>query len=197
MTVNAPARPRSGAMDIDEFMAFIAPRPKEERWHLIEGTAVMMAPPSVAHQRIASNLCDLLNRGFEAQRRDLFAYQEIAVRVPAVTNFQPEPDVVVAPAPASYDLFVEDFSLIAEILSPSNTRAEVELKLRRYREAAHNLYVLLIEPRDIKVEVHARSRAWQATVLTGRQDRIELPELGLSCVVEDLYRGTPLAGRQR
>jgi Uma2 family endonuclease len=52
MTVNAPARPRSGTMDIDEFMAFIAPRPKEERWHLIEGIAVTMAPPSVAHQRM-------------------------------------------------------------------------------------------------------------------------------------------------
>jgi Uma2 family endonuclease len=56
MTVNAPARPRSGTMDIDEFMAFLETRPKEERWHLIEGIAVMMAPPSVAHQRIASNI---------------------------------------------------------------------------------------------------------------------------------------------
>ena len=193
MTVNAPARPRSGSMDIDEFMAFIAPRPKEERWHLIEGIAVMMAPPSVAHQRIASNLCSLLNRGFEQQCRDLYAYQEIAVRVPAVTNFQPEPDVVVAPAPASYDLFVEDFRLIAEILSPSNTRSEIELKLRRYREAANNLYVLLIEPREFNVEIYARSRAWEAAVLSNREDRIELPEFGLSCTVEELYRGTPLA----
>ena len=74
MTVNAPARPRSGTMDIDEFMAFIAPRPKEERWHLIEGIAVMMAPPSLAHQWIARNLCELLNRAFAAQGRNLFAY---------------------------------------------------------------------------------------------------------------------------
>ena len=31
MTVNAPARPYSGTMDVDEFMAFIETRPKEER----------------------------------------------------------------------------------------------------------------------------------------------------------------------
>jgi hypothetical protein len=37
MTVNAPVRPHSGTMDVDEFMAFIETRPKEERWHLIEG----------------------------------------------------------------------------------------------------------------------------------------------------------------
>ncbi len=47
----------------------------------------MMAPPSLAHQRIAWNLCELLNRAFVADRRDLFAYHEIAIRLPGVTNF--------------------------------------------------------------------------------------------------------------
>jgi Uma2 family endonuclease len=192
MTVIAPARPTSGAMDIEEFMAFIAMRPKEERWHLVEGIAVMMAPPSLAHQRIAWNLCELLNRAFVSQRSDLFAYHEIAVRLPGVVNFQPEPDVVVAPGTAGYELFAEDFRLIAEILSPSNTRTEIESKLRRYREAANNLYVLLIEPRAFRVEIHARSRAWQETVLARRGDPIDLPEFGVRCSVEDLYRGTPL-----
>src|SRR5580692_6817392 len=110
MTVSAPARPASGTMDIDEFMAFVDMRPKEERWHLIEGSAVMMTAPSLAHQRIARNFCELLNREFIAQHRDLFAYQEIAVRLPGVRNFQPEPDVVVAPAPAGYERFAEGFS---------------------------------------------------------------------------------------
>jgi Uma2 family endonuclease len=73
-------------MDIDEFMAFIAPRPKEERWHLIEGIAVVMAPPSVAHQRIALNLCELLDRALATARHDLFAYHEIAIRLPGVKN---------------------------------------------------------------------------------------------------------------
>ena len=71
MTVKAPAPPRSGTMDVDEFMAFLETRPKEERWHLIEGTAVVMAPPGLAHQRIALNLCEVLNREFVAQNRDL------------------------------------------------------------------------------------------------------------------------------
>jgi Uma2 family endonuclease len=193
MIVNAPARPRSGTMDIDEFMAFIEPRPKGERWHLIEGRAVMMSPPSLAHQRIASNLCELLNLAFAAQCQDLFAYHEIAIRLPGVINFQPAPDVVVAPGVAGYELFAEDFRLVAEILSPSNTHAEIELKLRRYCEAANNLYVLLIEPREFRVEIHARSRDWQIAVLANRDDPIDMPEFGLRCAVGDLYRGTPLA----
>jgi len=192
MTVNAPARPTSGTMDIDEFMAFVDMRPKEERWHLIEGIAVMMTTPSLAHQRIARNLCELLNREFIAQHRDLFAYQEIAVRLPGVRNFQPEPDVVVAPAPAGYERFAEDFRLVAEILSPSNTRAEIELKLHRYREAGSNLYVVLIEPREFHVEIFARSRNWGKTTLAQRDDPIEMSEFGLRCSLADLYRGTPL-----
>src|SRR5712691_10285955 len=147
MTVNAPARPLSGTMDVEEFMGFLEMRPKEERWHLIEGRAVMMSPPSLSHQRIALNLCELLTRGFAAQRSDLYAYDEIAIRVPGVVNFQPEPDVVVAPGTAGYELYTEHFRLVAEIFSPSNTRREIDLKLRRYSEAPDNLYAVVIEPR--------------------------------------------------
>jgi Uma2 family endonuclease len=192
MTVNAPPRPLSGAMDVDDFMAFLEMRPKEERWHLIEGSAVTMAPPSLAHQRIAQNFCELLNRAFAAQRSDLYAYHEIAIRLRGVINFQPEPDVVVASAAAGYEFFAEDFRLVAEILSPSNTRREIELKLRRYREAPDNLYVVVIEPRRFLAEVYAKSRNWQPAILTAKDASIELPEFGLHCLLGELYRGTPL-----
>ena len=193
MAVNAPARAYSGSMDVDEFMAFLETRPKEERWHLIEGIAVMMATRSLAHQWIALNLCELLNRAFAMQSRDLFAYHEIAIRLPGVVNFEPEPDVVVGPGIAGYELYAEDFRLVAEILSPSNTRTEMDLKLRRYREAPANLYALVIEPREFLVEVHAKSRNWDSVILRQREDLIEMPEFGLRCSVVDLYRGTPLA----
>lgn len=192
MIVNAPARPDSGTMDIEEFMGFLETRPKEERWHLIEGIAVMMAPPSMAHQRIALNLCELLNRGFAARGRDLYAYHEIAIRLPGLTNFQPEPDVVIAPGTAGYELYADNFQLVAEILSPSNRRHEIDLKLRRYREAPQNLYAVVIEPREFRVEVYAKSRNWQLEVLTRAEDVIDMPEFGLRCQVADLYHGTPL-----
>jgi len=192
MTVNAPARPSSGTMDVDEFMVFLETRPDNERWDLIEGVAVMMAPPSYAHQRIASNLCAFLNNAFTAQGLDLFAYQRAGIRNPGLRNFQPEPDVVVVPGIAGYDLYSERFQLVAEILSPSNTRQEMELKLRRYREAPDNLYAVVIEPREFLVEVHAKSHSWQPVILTSRDDPIEMSEFGLRCTVGDLYRGTPL-----
>jgi Uma2 family endonuclease len=192
MTVNASARPLSGTMEVDEFMAFLETRPKGEHWHLIEGVAVMMAPPSYAHQRITQNFCALLNGAFAAQRLDLYAYASTGVRAPGVANFQPEPDVAVVPGISGYDLYSEKFRLVAEVLSPSNTRREIDLKLRRYREAPDNLYAVVIEPREITAEIHAKSRNWEPVTLTQADNPIEMPEFGLRCRVTDLYRGTPL-----
>jgi Uma2 family endonuclease len=191
MTVLVPP-PASGTMDVDEFMAFLETRPDGERWDLIEGVAVMMAPASYAHQRITYNLCALLNGAFAAQSLDLFAYFDAGVRSPGVRNFQPQPDVVVVPGVAGYDLYSERFQLAAEVLSPTNTRTEIDLKLRRYREAADNLYVVVIDPRKIFVEIYTRRKAWQSASLTKADDRIEMPEFGLSCPAIELYRGTPL-----
>jgi Uma2 family endonuclease len=192
MIVSAPARPVSGTMDVNEFMAFRETRPDNERWDLIDGVPVRKAPGSFAHRRIASNLCTVLNNAFAARRLDLFAYQRAAVRNPGLRNFQPEPDVVVVPGIAGYDLYSETFRLAAEIVSPTNTRQEIDLKLRRYREAPDNLYAVVIEPREILVEIHAKRRGWDPARLTTPDDAIEMPEFGLRCAVGDLYRGTPL-----
>jgi Uma2 family endonuclease len=179
-------------MDVDEFTAFYETRPKGEHWELIDGVAVMMAPPSYRHQRIVRNLCELLNKAFAARDFDLFAYFDAGVRTPGVRNFQPEPDVVVVPGSAGDELYSENFRLVAEVLSPSNTRAEIDLKLRRYREAPDNLYVVVIEPREFLVDLHARRSDWEPLRLSKPDDQIEMPEFGLSCPVLDLYRGTPL-----
>lgn len=192
MTVNARAPALSGTMDVDEFMALLETRPHGERWDLIEGVAVMMAPPSIAHQRIAHNLCNLLMSAFAARGLDLFAYIGIGVRTPGVANFQPEPDVVVLPGVAGYDLYSDRFQLVAEILSPSNTRREIDLKLRRYREAPNNLYSLVIAARECQIEVYAKSRNWEPLILAKPDGLLGMPEFGLNCRVGDLYRGTPL-----
>ena len=100
--------------------------------------------------------------------------------------------VAVVPGVAGYELYSERFQLVAEILSTSNTRQEIDLKLRCYREAPDNLYALVIEPRKFMVEIHAKNRNWEPAILTRADDPVEVPEFGLRCNVVDLYRGTPL-----
>lgn len=197
MNVKTAAPPFPGTMDVDEFMAFLETRPEKEHWELIEGVAVMMAPPSYAHQRIVANLCTLLNGAFTAQGLDLFAYFDAGVRSPGVRNFQPEPDVAAVPGVAGYESYSERFQLVAEVLSPTNTRMEIDLKLRRYCEAPDNLYVVIIEPRELMVDIRAKRHDWQPTVLRQPDEAIVMPEFGLRCRVADLYRGTPLDPRRQ
>jgi Uma2 family endonuclease len=155
----------------------------------------MMAPSSYAHQRVASNLRDLLNSAFAAQHLDLYALPDVGIRSPGVRNFQPEPDVVVVPGMVDFDYYSERYQLVAEVLSPSNTRVEIDLKVRRYCEAPDNLYAVVIDPRAFVVEIYAKSRKWEPMVLEHPDDAIEMPEFGLRCLVADLYRGTPLDRR--
>jgi Uma2 family endonuclease len=175
MNLNTPAPPLSGTMDVDEFMAFLEARSHKERWDLIEGIAVMMAPPSHAHQRIASNLSQLLNTAFAARKLDLFAYIGTGIRSPGVRNFQPQPDVVVVPGVSGYDLYSERFQLVAEVLSPTNRRQEIDLKLREFL-----------------VAIYSKRANWQPAIVAKADDPIEMPEFGLRCRVADLYVGTPL-----
>jgi Uma2 family endonuclease len=190
MTVNAPL-PRSGTMDVDQFMAFLETRPKGERWDLINGVAVMMAPAGYVHQRVASNFRDLLNEAFRAKALRWYAYGEVAVRIPGVVDFQPEPDVAVVPGTPDVYYF-EHFRLVAEVLSPSNTRKQIDLKLRRHCEGPDNLYSVVIDPRKFWVEIYAKSRAWDPLFFERPEDVIEMPEFGFRCLVADPYFDTPL-----
>ena len=65
---------KASRLSVDLFRGFLGGRPDEERWELIDGVAVMIAPPTKAHQRIASNLERLLNDALERHDPALAAY---------------------------------------------------------------------------------------------------------------------------
>jgi Uma2 family endonuclease len=193
--MNTPFPVRTdGKFTVEEYLAFIESRPQEERWQLIDGVAMMMPPPTRRHQRIASNLARLLNDHLEKVRPDLYAYQEIGLMVPDVSNFRPEADVAVLDSSGDGDdtLYAERFYLAAEILSDSNTDKDIAAKSRRYLQHPQNLYFLLFEQRRVSVEVRARATGWKPAVLEGLDSTLELPEWGFRVPLAALYRGTSL-----
>ena len=192
----APARALSGTMQIGEFLSFLRSRPKEERWHLIEGVAVMMNPPTLAHQVIAGNLCYRLREAMAGKDADLVVVQESGLRVPGVAQFLPRPDVMIVSGIADYQVYAQRFLLVAEVLSPSNTKSLIAQKVRRYKEHPDNLYCLVIDNRRTWMQVHFRSRAWEPVTLDKPGNVLELPEFAFGCTLGDLYRQTPLDPRR-
>ena len=157
--VNTPFPVRQdGKFSVEEFFALIESRPEEERWQLIDGVAMMMPPPTLVHQRIASNLALELNTHFRSHRPELFAFQEVGLIVPEAELFRPEADVAVLDAMADYESYSNKFYCVGEILSDSNTDKDIA---GRSGSATCSIPTtctfLLIDQKRVRAEVFARA----------------------------------------
>ena len=192
MNTPFPVR-EDGKFSVEEFLALTETRPQEERWQLIDGVAMMMPPPTLVHQRIASNLARALNDRLEMVRPELYAFQEVGLIVPEAELFRPEADVAILDAMADYEAYANRFYFVAEILSDSNTDKDIAVKRQRYLQHPDNLYFVLIDQKQVRAELMARTKGWQPVVLEGLAAVLDLPEFGFRQPLSALYRGTPLA----
>lgn len=181
-----------GNLSVDEFLTLIERRPEEERWQLIDGEAMSLPRPTLAHQRIASNLAFELNTHFRAHSPDLWACSRAGLTVPGAELFRPLADVAVVDGIADYESYANRFYCVAEILSDSNTDKDIAVKRQRYLQHPDNQYFILIEQKRMHVEVLARAAAWQPQVLQAPDDVLQLPDFGFAVALSALYRGTPL-----
>ena len=178
----------------DQFLQFYMTRPDEERWQLIDGLAVMMAPPSMLHQRIVGNLERVLNDALANARPDLFAYGSVGLRIPGVEDFHPQPDVVICSSQAGSSYYQERFYLVAEVISPSNTTEMIERKLELYTSSPDNLYCLTLDQDSVHAMLLARETGWTRTELRSLHDVLFLPAFGFEAHLSEIYKGTPLGG---
>lgn len=191
---SAPLRTR---MSVELFRQFVEGRPDEERWELLDGVAVMMAPPTKAHQRIATNLENLLNDALENHAPNLVAYQRTGINLgPSVQHYDPEPDVAVVDVESDDERYSDRFYLAAEIVSSSD-RIHVESKRAVYKLHESCTCILTVQQGRFEVRIDRRTDAgWTEQALTKPDDALALPDFGLRCKVSDLYRGTPLLPRR-
>jgi Uma2 family endonuclease len=184
-------------LSIEAFRAFIETRPDEEHWELIGGVAMMMAPATRDHQRIASNLERLLNDAFEEHRPQFAAYQRAGLNLaPVAPDYDPEPDVVVVDADAPGDeRYADRFYLAAEVVSSSD-RKTVESKRDIYQRHPDCRCVLIVQQDRLDLSVVTLTNAgWIERRLTRSDDQLALEEFGLRCTLAELYKGTALQPR--
>jgi Uma2 family endonuclease len=195
------AQRKVAPLSVAAFRAWLQSRPDEERWELIDGVPMMMAPPTRDHQRIASNLERLLNDALEVHRPGLSAYQRVGLDLGSVAeHYDPEPDVAVVDANAGGDARYSDrFYLAAEVVSETD-RGTADGKCEIYKRHSHCISVLVVRQDQYEVSISARAGdTWNTTVLSSPGDELVLSEMGLRCVVADLYKGTAVrpSGRRR
>ena len=190
---------KTGPMTIAEFYEFTDRRPDDEKWELIDGEPILNAAPSRLHQGIVKNVLFALT----LRERELSAAWEVlpglGVRV-SETN-RPEPDVIVLPrTSASTDLASRDRSdaLVAfEVLSPSTKDRDLRWKRTAYTSLASLTHYVVIAQDAVEVVVFARDNGFAEKRLRSLNGSVEVPALGISLPLVEIYRGTSLGNPSR
>ena len=189
MTALARAKPRK--LTVQEFLAFYDTRPDEEQWQLVDGIVILMTPPFVTHQIIASNLQRLINDFAERESVPWRVYQRTASnwRLFPTTGLNLTSPVIDLDIPPNRR-YVDRFYLVAEVLS-SSCDERILLKRRFYRSHDPNQAILLFGQERMELELDRRTAdGWATELLTGGDAFLDLPAFGLACPLRDLYRNT-------
>ncbi len=180
----AVARRRDAHMSVAEYQDWVASKPDDERWELLDGVPVLMSPTSGRHQRIVANLVRRLDD--LAERRGCSALPGLSVLSEAMDDFAPVPDIVVQSGSLPRDGYTRDPLLVAEVLSPSTMSADRGRKTDFFRTVASLQCLLIVYQDDARVEVWRRDAGWAMRML-GRDEAVDLPELGGVLAVADIY----------
>ena len=184
----------TGPMTIAEFYAFTDTRPDGEKWELIEGEPVLNAAPSPLHQLIVKNLIIALGNRERDMRAPWGVLPGLGVRVSETSR--PEPDVLVLPRTGpSFDLLSRDRGdvIVAfEILSPSTKSRDLRWKRAAYTGLSSLMDYVVIAQDAVDVVVFARAIGFSEHRLRSLDDRLDLPALGLSLPLAEIYHDTGL-----
>jgi Uma2 family endonuclease len=193
MTALAAVPRSTGVWTADQFLDFYMTRPENERWQLVDGLAMMMVPPTVLHQKIAKNLLLLIDNTLESKRPHLICLHEVGIRIPGVEGFNPQPDITVFKTDADFDRYVDEFYLVVEVISPSNTAEMIERKMELYRTHPDNIYCLTVDQDSVHVTLWSRDGGWLRSDFCSLDDLLRLPAFGFESALREIYKGTPLA----
>jgi Uma2 family endonuclease len=187
---------RKPRLSVELFRGFLEGRPDEERWELIDGVPVMMAPPTLDHQWIATNLQSLLNSALGLFAPHFRAYQRPGINLgPTNDYYDPEPDVAVIDTNANRDRgrrYADRFYLAAEIVSKSD-QTYIESKRAVYMQHEACNCILTVQQDRLELRIDLRTDAgWTQRNLSHPEEALVLAEFGLRCKLSNLYQGTAL-----
>src|SRR2546421_449708 len=124
------AAPVQTRMSIEAYLAFCDARPRE-RFQLLAGVPVAMAPATYRHQQICGNIDRALAP--RLRLRGCESIRDLGVARGEGADYMPEPDVVVRCGPVDGSRrWVDDPIAVVEVLSPSTMVDDRGYKLREY-----------------------------------------------------------------
>ena len=162
----------------------------DTRYELFNGTPVPMAPTSTGHRLVSGNLCTLIRGRLASPCR---VESEAGVKHPDRDDTFFVADLAVSCVPPSSltQPFMNDPSLIVEILPPSTADDDRLIKLPVYRQMPTVREILLVHLLGTFVEAHRRAgTTWPTDLLLTMDAVLRLDSVGLDTPLSAIYAGT-------
>jgi Uma2 family endonuclease len=173
-------------MTADEFLAWAAMQP--ERWELVNGEVVGMAPERVEHMRAKLEATIALRAAIAERGLACEAMIDgVGVRIDEATVY--EPDVLVRcgdrmPGGATE---VADPVILVEVVSPSSRAVDSGAKLTDYVRLASVRHYLIVNLGARAVIHHRRAEQGEIATRVLRDGRLPLDPPGLDVEVASLF----------
>jgi len=171
-------------MTLSDFLA--AEQHSAVRHEFVYGKMIELPGGTIVHDNVIENLNEILKAILKPKGYKTYA-QGRMVKVPDGSIFYP--DVVATNEQATQELFLEAPSLIAEVMSPSSRVYDNTDKFIAYRTIPQLQYYLLVKPEAPFATLLQRTPAgvWHGQDFTNQDALVELPDLGVSFSLGDLY----------
>jgi Uma2 family endonuclease len=184
-------------MTIEEFLAYTDTRPDGERWELIEGVAIMNPSPVDDHQTIVANIVTALMVHKRQTGARWLPMPGIGTRVPVSPRSLPQPDVFVKETPNTGLPTTDDALVLFEVLSRSNTKSDQDWRRRVYASVPNCRHYVTVSSKEVEVVAYDRDTAWKKRTAADLRDALDLPAIGFTMPLTEIYRDTTCVQRGR
>jgi Uma2 family endonuclease len=164
------------------------------RYELVDGQPQAMTGARFGHDRVLGNAFAVIRRALRDADSPCDTFTaDIAVRVPS-GNLR-RPDVAVYCPPYDEDAMVSDRPrLVVEVLSETTETTDQTVKLEEYKLISALDHIILVAPRVVDAVVWSRQDdgSWDFHHFGSLEDIIELPRIGISIPMTELYERVEL-----
>jgi len=176
-------------MTADEFVEWAMRRPEGERYELVAGEVIAMAPERVQHIRAKTAAWRLLSDAVAAADLPCEALGDGAsLRVDDTTVYEPDA-LVRCGEPLDPDaIFVPDPLIVVEVLSPTSDRRDGQGKLEDYFRLPSVRHYLVVNPLKRSVVHHARGDDEIIVTRIHHEGGLRLDPPGLAIEIGALFR---------
>lgn len=190
---NATQKNQTKKISVDEFMDYVKNNP-EQRVELIDGVIVAMTGGTSNHSLILSNCLDVkffLRKHYPncKVRPSDFGIQtaEMHVRYPDFSiACDVDGDAILTSSPI----------LVGEVLSKSNTKKEIAMKIDEYKNLHSVQEIVIISQKSKEVTIHRRGKLFGWNSETYSSGMVEYKSIGYVFDIDDLYLDVDLKHRK-